>query len=60
MEDMSRRNFLGLAAGAAAGAAYAGPTGTLAAAQKAPDFIWAVMFKLGGNNMAADDYPTVD
>lgn len=60
MEDMSRRNFLGLAAGAAAGAAYAGSTGTSAAAQKTPDFIWAVMFKLGGNNMAADDYPTVD
>ena len=65
MEDMSRRSFLGLAAGAAACAGCAG-TGGVAGAGKAaatkgmPDFIWAVMFKLGGNNMAGDAYLTAD
>ena len=59
MEDLNRRSFLGLAAGAAACAGCAG-AGTAPVAQKAPDFIWAVMFKLGGNNMAGDAYLTAD
>ena len=59
MEDLNRRSFLGLAAGAAACAGC--PTaGAAPVAQKAPDFIWAVMFKLGGNNMAGDAYLTAD
>ena len=49
---------MGLAASAAAYAGYAGAGA--AAAQKTPDFIWAVMFKLGGNNMAGDAYLTPD
>ena len=59
MEDLNRRSFLGLAAGAAACAGC--PTaGAAPVAQKATDFIWAVMFKLGGNNMAGDAYLTAD
>ena len=59
MDDVSRRSFIGLAASAAAYAGCAGPK-RAAVAQRMPDFVWAVMFKLGGNNMAGDAYLTAD
>ena len=63
MDEIGRREFLGLAAGAAACAGCAGGfagAGRAVAANAMPDFIWAVMFKLGGNNMAGDAFLTAD
>ncbi len=56
----TRRSFIGTGAAALAGCA-APKVSTLAVRPDyMPDMVWAVMFKLGGNNMAGENYLTAD
>ena len=59
--NISRRSFIGAGAAALAGCATAKmPSPAAVKPGHMPDMIWAVMFKLGGNNMAGENYLTAD